>query len=128
MSAEAHMAGDVVERLVAAYNAQDLEAMAELLAPELDFGRFNGAVSFRSSAELIAAFRGFANEYMPDRTRGRPLRTVVSDNIVYREQMWTGTLAADVPGSGTAGDKVSERLCSVFKVEDGRIVEYYDYG
>jgi hypothetical protein len=47
---------------------------------------------------------------------------------VYREQMWGGTLTADIPGFGTAGESISVRLSTVFTVRDGKIVEYYDYG
>jgi hypothetical protein len=121
--------GAVVERFLEAYNAQDFDAMQGLLAPDLHFVHYNRAFEFNSSAELIATLKAFAGDYVPDRVLGPALRTAVVGDTVYREQMWTGTLATDLPGFGDAGDAIADRLCSVFTVgEAGTIVEYLDYG
>lgn len=118
----------VVERWIDSYNKLDFEAMEACLAPELDFAHYNRGFAFGSASELIATLRTFADEYLPDRNLGEALRVTVSGDVVVREQMWTGTLAVDLPGFGSAGDTVNERLCAVYTVRDGRIVEYYDYG
>jgi steroid delta-isomerase-like uncharacterized protein len=129
MSTQAVSATDVVERWFASYNAQDFDAMEACLAPDVDFQHFNRGFAFTTADELMATLRAFAADYMPDRNLGPALRTNTVGNVVYREQLWTGTLAVDLPGFGSAGDAVSERLCTVFTVgEDGRITEYYDYG
>ncbi len=128
MSVEVTTAVDVVERWVSAYNAQDFEAMEACLAAEVNFQHFNRGFSFQGSTELISTLRTFATAYLPDRRLGPALRTVTSGNVVVREQLWTGTLAVDLDGFGSAGDAVSQRLCTVFTVENGLITEYYDYG
>ena len=122
-------AAAVVERFLEAYNAQDFDAMQALLAPDVRFAHYNRNFAFDSSAELIATLRTFASDYVPDRVLGPALRTATVGHTVYREQLWTGTLATDLPGFGSAGDAISDRLCSVFTVGDGgTIVEYLDYG
>lgn len=128
MSEETAPAAQVVERFMDAYNAQDFDTMEACLAPDLDFQHYNRGFSFSSAAELIATLRTFAAEYIPDRILGPALRVNTAGEVVYREQLWTGILAADLPGFGSAGDPVNERLCTVFTVRNGRIVEYYDYG
>lgn len=56
------------------------------------------------------------------------LRVTVNGDVVVRERMWTGTLAVDLPGFGSAGDTGEPAPLHVYTVRDGRIVEYYDHG
>ena len=119
----------VVERYVEAYNAQDWTALEEVFAPDLHFEHVGRGFSFDTSAELIATLKTFAAEYLPDRSFGEATRRSVDGNTVYREHLWSGTLATDLEGFGTAGDRIADRLCAVFTVNgDGRIAEYLDYG
>ncbi len=120
---------ELVEKYIAAYNEQDFEAVASCFAPDLHFEHFNKGYRFNSRDELITTLKAFASSYMPDRTMGPALRTKAIDNTVFREHVWSGTLAADVPGFGAKGDKVAHRLCAVFTVgAAGLITEYFDYG
>jgi ketosteroid isomerase-like protein len=121
-------AAEIVEAYVDAYNAQDFEAMEALLSPQLDFQHYNRGFSFASAAELVATLRAFASDYLPDRKLGPALRVNVVGDVVYREQQWGGTLAVDLPGFGSKGDTLDDRLLTVFTVRDGVITEYYDYG
>lgn len=121
-------AAEVVERYVDAYNAQDFAVMEACLAPDLDFQHYNRGFAFKSAAELVGTLKTFAAEYLPDRRLGPSLRTNVAGDVVYREQRWGGTLVADLPGFGSKGDTLDDRLLTVYVVRDGRIVEYYDYG
>jgi limonene-1,2-epoxide hydrolase len=119
---------EVVENFVTAYNALDFDAMIKLLTPDLKFAHFNRGFESSSSEELVETLRTFVNEYLPDRKLGPALRVGSVGGVVYREQMWTGTLVTDLPGFGSAGDAIEQRFCSVFVVCDGIITEYYDYG
>ena len=121
-------AAEIVEAYVDAYNAFDFDGMEALLAPQLDFQHYNRGFSFSSAAELVATLRTFAADYLPDRRLGPSLRTNVVGDTVYREQRWGGTLAVDLPGFGSKGDTLDDRLITVYTVRDGQITEYYDYG
>lgn len=128
MSSPNVTAAEVVERFIDAYNAQDFDALASCLAPELDFQHYNRGFSFTTAGDLVAILTTFAREYLPDRTFGPALRLNVAGDVVYREHRWTGTLAKDLEGFGAAGYEVDDTLCSVFTVQAGVIVQYYDYG
>jgi steroid delta-isomerase-like uncharacterized protein len=118
-----------VESFVDAYNKQDFDGMRALLADDVSFAHYNRGFSFRTAEELIGTLRAFANEYMPDRRFEPAIRTALIGDRVYREHVWTGTLAVDLAGFGSAGDTISERLCAVYTVgPEGTIVEYLDYG
>ena len=119
----------VVESFVKAYNEQDFGGMRAALADNVSFSHYNRGFGFQSADEFGATLRAFAQDYLPDRQLGAAIRVGVVGDRVYREQMWTGTLAVDLPGFGSAGEAVSQRLCSVFTVgPEGTIVEYLDYG
>jgi hypothetical protein len=119
----------LVEALFRAYNAKDFDAMEEYLAPDLHFAAYNRESEFNSSTDLLAAMKQFASEFIPDRTLGPALRRAAVNNVVYREQIWSGTLITDVAGFGAVGDHLAHRLCSVLTIgQAGRIVEYIDYG
>lgn len=121
-------AAEVVERYIEAYNALDFAGMEKLLSPTLDFQHYNRGFAFTSGAELVATLRTFAADYLPDRKLGPAHRLNVVGDVVYREQQWAGTLAVDLPGFGSKGDVIDDRLITVFTVRDGIITEYYDYG
>jgi steroid delta-isomerase-like uncharacterized protein len=122
-------AAAAVERYVDAYNAQDWAVLEEVFAPDLHFEHVGRGFAFDTSAELIATLKVFASEYLPDRAFSAAIRRNAAGNTVYREHMWTGTLATDLEGFGKKGDSVDSRLCAVFTVNaEGRIVEYLDYG
>ncbi|KAL8286464.1 hypothetical protein RQP46_004481 [Phenoliferia psychrophenolica] len=119
-----------VELFLSAYNSQDFNAAEKLLSPSLSFNHYNRGFGFSTSSDLISTLRTFANDYLPDRQLGPSLRSATVGMTVYREQMWTGTLKVDLPGFGKAGERIEQRLCSVFTVDpaEGRIIEYVDYG
>jgi hypothetical protein len=121
--------GAVVERFVAAYNDFDFDAMSDALAPDLHFEHVGRGFVFETRDELIGALRTFAAEYLPDRAFGEATRVSVAGSTVYREHLWSGTLAVDLPGFGKKGDAISDRLCAVYTVgAEGTITEYLDYG
>lgn len=119
----------VVETFVGAYNGLDFDGMRVCLSESVRFAHYNRGFAFQTADDLIAALRMFASNYLPDRQLGPALRTAVVNSTVYREQLWTGNLTADLPGFGSKGTAFSQRLCSVFTIgPDATIVEYLDYG
>jgi limonene-1,2-epoxide hydrolase len=48
--------------------------------------------------------------------------------VVFREASLVGTAVMDVPNFAAAGDTLNLLLTSVFVVENGRLVEWSDYG
>jgi len=117
------------EKLIAAYNAKDFDAMAARIAVDLDFAHFNRAFVLRGRDALIGVLRDFASQYVPDRRFEAPERITVAGDIVVREAWYVGTAAVDLPGFGSAGEAFRLKFCSVMRFDpDGMLVEWKDHG
>ena len=117
------------ERLIQAYNAKDFDAMASMIAPDLDFAHFNRAFVLTSRDALLDVLRDFASKYVPDRHFEAPERVTVAGDIVVREAWYVGTAAVDLPGFGSAGEAFRLKFCSVMRFDDdGTLVEWKDHG
>jgi uncharacterized protein (TIGR02246 family) len=116
----------VVERLLAAYDAGDLDAYAALLAPDVEsvnHGRNLSTVGrdavWRHAADVFAQF--------PDRRFVERRRWIVSDDALAVELVWQGTCAADIPGFMRAGEVRRLEQCSVFTFEQGLVATVHEY-
>ena len=117
------------ERLIAAYNAKNFDAMAAMIAPGLDFAHYNRDFVLTSRDALLDVLRDFAANYVPDRHFEPVERVTVSGNMVVREGWYAGTTAVDLPGFGAAGDAFRFKFCSVMRFDpDGILVEWKDHG
>lgn len=117
------------DKLVAAYNAKDFEAMEQLVAPDLDFAHFNRDFAFDNRDGLFEVLRQFADTLAPDRYFEEPVRVTTSGNVVIRESHYKGTAAVDLPGFADAGGAIDLRLSTFLRFDDGGIlVEWKDYG
>lgn len=117
------------ERLIQAYNAKDFDAMAALIAPDLDFAHFNRAFVLHGRDALLDVLREFAAHYVPDRRFEAPERVTVAGDIVVLEAWYAGTAAVDLPGFGTAGEAFRFKFCSVMRFDaQGILVEWKDHG
>lgn len=117
------------DRLIAAYNAKDFDALEALIAPDIDFAHFNRDFVLAGRAALIEVLRGFAATYVPDRHFEPPERVTVVGDIVVREAWYVGTAAVDLPGFGAAGEAFRLKFCSVMRFDEaGVLVEWKDHG
>jgi len=117
------------DRLVEAYNTKSFDALAAMIAPDIDFAHFNRDFVLTDRDALIEVLRGFAASYVPDRHFEAPERVTVAGNIVVREAWYVGTAAVDLPGFGAAGEGFRLKFCSVMRFDnDGVLVEWKDHG
>ena len=117
------------EALIAAYNRKDFDAMAEMIAPDLDFAHFNRDFALGSRDELMGILRQFAADFIPDRQFEAAERVTEAGDIVVREGYYTGTPAVDLPGFGAQGEAFRLKFCSVMRFNaDGILVEWKDHG
>jgi ketosteroid isomerase-like protein len=118
----------VVEAYIDAYNAKDLDRVAEVLSPDLRMRHHNRGFDLKGRDALLEGMRQFEG-ITPDRRYHSARRRLVCAEQVVVEHTWEATFLADVEGFGAAaGDAVAIDLCSIFTVRDGLIVEYDDYG
>ena len=119
----------IADEFVADYNAKNFDAMAAVIAPDIDFTHFNRNFVIQTRDELIGVLSNFAEDCVPDRHFEPPLRVIVHGNIVIRESWYAGTAKIDLPGFGMAGEQFRLKFCSVLRFNDaGILVQWYDYG
>ena len=116
-----------VEAFRVAYNELDIPALESLVAEELHWehhNRFKG----HGRAGFVQSVRDFAAK-TPGRYFAEPARFAVNGATVYVEHTWHAVPAHSDPAWGwEKGVPTSMDTCSVFVVEDGKIVEFSDYG
>lgn len=120
---------ELSNRLIAAYNAKDFDAMSALIAPDIDFAHYNRDFVLSSRDALLDVLRGFADAYAPDRHFEAPEMVEVIGETVVRQAWYVGTPAVDLPGFGMAGQPFRLKFCSFMRFgPDGLLVEWKDFG
>lgn len=118
----------LIEQVIEAYNAQDYERYAKYFAHDLYFCYHNHGIEFTERQQLVDALRKWATDLVPDRRLGEPTRVLATGNVVIREQAWSGTAIADVPGVAQKDASVSVDLCSIYVFDGELISQWHDYG
>ncbi len=113
---------------VQAYNAKDFDRLRGLLSATFYFQHHNRNFEITDPDEFVATLKQFASEFIPDRAFGTPSRVTSAGNTVVVEQPWSATPKVDIPGMGSAGERLTLDLCSVFVFDGERIAAYHDYG
>jgi hypothetical protein len=119
----------IADKFIADYNAQQFDAMAAAIAPDVDFAHFNRNFALTSRDELISVLRQFASDFFTERHFETPERVIISGDTVVRIGWYVGTCAVDLEGFGKAGETFRLKFCSVLCFNDsGVIVEWKDFG
>ncbi len=118
------------ERVIAAYNAKDFDAMEALIAAKLDFAHFNRGFVLNDRTEFLAILSQFAGEFLSARHFEPPLRVTASGNVCVRESYWVATPKVPLPAFGAAaGETIRLKFVTVMRFDDqGILVEWKDYG
>lgn len=120
---------DKSEQLIQAYNAKDFAAMAEMIAPDIDFAHFNRNFVMNSRDALLEVLQGFAASYAPDRRFEDAEMVLEIGDTVIRQAWYVGTAAVDLPGFGAAGEAFRFKFCSFMRFcAGGKLVEWKDFG
>jgi steroid delta-isomerase-like uncharacterized protein len=109
----------IVRRFVEAYNNRNLDAFDNLLAP--DYLDHTSQVGPEGLKQLInIAFKAF-----PD------FHETIEDIIAEGDKVWaritfTGTHTGEWMGIAPTGKKISVEMVDIFKIANGKLVEYRD--
>jgi steroid delta-isomerase-like uncharacterized protein len=109
----------IVRRFVEAYNNRNLEAFDDLLAP--DYFDHTSQVGPEGLKQLLnMAFNAF-----PD------FHETIEDIIAEGDKVWaritfTGTHTGEWMGIAPTGKKISVEMVDIFKIANGKLVEYRD--
>ncbi|MBL3667940.1 nuclear transport factor 2 family protein [Streptomyces sp. M2CJ-2] len=113
--------------VVDAWNRLDFDALRELVHEDVEVVHQNRGVAARGRDLMFETIEAMSKAF-PDRSIGETTRWAVSGNTVFRETVWQGTAAVDVPGFGKAGEHCKLDVLSLMTFEEGRLVEWCDYG
>jgi len=118
---------EVAQRWLDAYNAQDNETMGALMAEDLTIRHHNRGVDLKGREAMLEILTQF--EAITEGKRfNPPYRQFVAGDYVVTEHAWEATFTTDVPGFAAKDETAKLDLCSVWRIVDGQIVEYDDYG
>ncbi|WP_342661441.1 hypothetical protein Rruber_05210 (plasmid) [Rhodococcus ruber] len=118
----------LVDEYVTAYNDSDFATLEKLIAEDIHLIHRNRGVDITARAGVLESFRQFG-ELLPDRAyHDRRAVDQIDDHTVVVRHSWAGTASVDIPGFGSAGERVGFDLASFLTFRDGQIVEWEDYG
>lgn len=118
---------DLAREVVAAWNAINFEQLERLVDPDVVVTHKNRGVEGRGRNAMFSVIEEMSKAF-PDRSIEENGRWAASGDTVFREAVWHGTAAFDVPGFGAAGEHCRLEVLSLMTFRDGRLVEWCDYG
>jgi ketosteroid isomerase-like protein len=121
----------VARAFLAAYNAIDLEALADLFAADVELVHLNRPIARKGRGDVLDMFRASADPDGPLQSRrfNPPERLIVAGDVVAVEHVWEADAKEDVPSLGAkAGERARLELVSILTVADGKIARYDEYG
>jgi limonene-1,2-epoxide hydrolase len=117
----------VANRWIEAYNAKDYETLETLMSDELHMVHHNRGVDLRGPEAALGIMRQF-DDMLSTKRFHSTRRQFTDGKRVVTEQTWEATATVDIPDFVGKDETIALELCCVWTVEDGRVVEYDDYG
>jgi steroid delta-isomerase-like uncharacterized protein len=118
---------DTVSAYIEAYNAHDNEALLALCDDNVFVRHHNRELLAQGKTEYRAMLNKFIGLMPNKRWTNRRGFYVDGENVVV-EHTWVGTSLEDAPGFARKNETVTVDICTCFKVRNGLVTEYHDYG
>jgi ketosteroid isomerase-like protein len=118
----------LIEEFLGAYNSFDVEAMMELVDPDIEFRNVSGG-DVDTAAIGRDEFRELAQQsaFLFSSRQQTPTKFEVDGEVVSVDIAFTGTLATDIPDGMNAGDELRVSGRSEFVFRDDKIYRLTDY-
>ena len=118
----------LIEEYLNAYNSFDVEAMVELVDPEIEFRNVSGG-DVDTSAIGQDEFRELAQQsvFLFSSRKQTATKFEAEGEVVSVDIDFTGTLATDIPDGMRAGDELRVTGRSEFVFRDEKIYRLTDY-
>ena len=118
----------LIEEYLNAYNSFDVEAMVELVDPEIEFRNLSGG-DVDTSAIGQDEFRELAQQsvFLFSSRKQTATKFEAEGEVVSVDIDFTGTLATDIPDGMRAGDELRVTGRSEFVFRDEKIYRLTDY-
>ena len=114
----------LIEELLEAYNAPDLDRAALLYAEDCEYVNLAYGIELRGREGQRANMQAFLDRF-PDR-KLRPRRIFADEGGAAVEAEFVATSPGG-PGMPLAGQPYSSEMCCVFEVRDGLVAREHDY-
>ena len=114
----------LIEELLEAYNAPDLDRAALLYAEDCEYVNRAYGIEAKGRDEQRANMQAFLHLF-PDRTL-RPRRLLADEGGAALEAEFVATSPGG-PGMPPAGQPYTSEMCCVFEVRDGLVAREHDY-
>ena len=114
----------LIEELLDAYNAPDLDRAALLYAEDCRYVNRSLGIRIEGRGAQRANMQAFLDTF-PDR-RLRPRRVVADEGGAAVEAEFVATSPGG-PGMPPAGQPYGAQICCVFEVSDGLVLSEHDY-
>ena len=121
---DTHATRGLIEELLEAYNAPDLDRAALLYAEDCRYVNRAFGIRIEGRGTQRANMQAFLDRF-PDR-KLRPLRVIADEGGVAVEAEFVATSPGG-PAMPPAGQPYSVEMCCVFEVRDGLVVSEHDY-
>jgi steroid delta-isomerase-like uncharacterized protein len=123
-SMDADATRTLIDELLDAYNAPDLDRAALLYAEDCRYLNRALGISIEGRDTQRANMQAFLDRF-PDR-KLRPLRVIADEGGVAVEAEFVATSPGG-PGMPPAGQPYGVQMCCVFEVSDGLVTSEHDY-
>jgi steroid delta-isomerase-like uncharacterized protein len=117
----------VANRWIEAYNNKDFETIKSLMSDDIHMTHHNRGVEVNGPDAVLALMNQFEG-LVPNRRFHSTRRQFTDGERVVTEQTWEATATTDIPGFAAKDETLALELCCVWTIDDGKIVEYDDYG
>ncbi len=114
----------LIEELLEAYNAPDLDRAALLYAEDCEYVNRAYGIEVKGRDAQRANMRAFLDLF-PDR-KLRPLRVIAEEGVAAVEAEFVATSPGGT-GMPPAGQPYSVEMCCVFEVGEGLVASEHDY-
>lgn len=121
---DAEAARRLIEELLEAYNAPDLDRAALLYAEDCRYVNRAYGIEVKGREAQRANMRAFLDRF-PDR-KLRPRRVIAEEGGAAMEAEFVATSPGG-PGMPQAGQHYSVEMCCVFEIRDGMVATEHDY-
>jgi ketosteroid isomerase-like protein len=118
----------LIEEFLSAYNCFDVDAMVELVDPEIEFRNVSGG-DVDTAAIGREEFQELAQQsaFLFSSRKQTPTNFEIDGEVASVDINFTGTLATDIPDGMKAGDELRVTGRSEFVFRDKKIYRLTDY-
>ncbi len=117
----------VANRWIKAYNEKDYDTLKSVIHDDITMQHHQRTPVLHGPDAVLKICQDFDGLTSVKRFHP-PTRQFATGDVVVTEHTWEAKATVDIPGFVAEGETLKLELCGVWKVKDGQVVQYDDYG